>query len=186
MQLSLDKVFVGQELLYKQQPKKENDEVLKLYGEYLKKINKSGKLNPKEIIKKIRHVLWTHAGIARNEKQLKQGLKTITLLKQEVEDKGLRPVGSFTKKIMYLNRTVGMLDLAESIIRGAVERKESRGAHYREDYLKRDDKTYLINILFQKKEKKIILKSEKVPVLSKKFQNALESFEKTTNYGHIE
>ena len=36
-----------------------------------------------------------------------------------------------------------MLDYALFIVEGAINRKESRGAHYREDYPKRDDKNYL-------------------------------------------
>jgi succinate dehydrogenase / fumarate reductase flavoprotein subunit len=36
-----------------------------------------------------------------------------------------------------------MLDYAMFIVEGAINRKESRGAHYREDYPKRDDENFL-------------------------------------------
>jgi fumarate reductase flavoprotein subunit len=40
-------------------------------------------------------------------------------------------------------KTPMMLKVALCVAKGARERKESRGAHYREDYLKRDDKNWL-------------------------------------------
>ncbi len=36
-----------------------------------------------------------------------------------------------------------LLDLAEVLVVGALERKESRGAHFREDYSNRDDVNYM-------------------------------------------
>jgi succinate dehydrogenase/fumarate reductase flavoprotein subunit len=40
-----------------------------------------------------------------------------------------------------------MLDCAEAIITGALTREESRGAHFRTDYLDRDDEEWLKHIL---------------------------------------
>jgi len=40
-----------------------------------------------------------------------------------------------------------MLDCAETIILGALTRAESRGAHFRTDYIQRDDESWLKHIL---------------------------------------
>ena len=45
-----------------------------------------------------------------------------------------------------------LLDLAEATIAGGLARKESRGAHYREDFPKRDDANYLKHTLAFTKE----------------------------------
>ena len=48
-----------------------------------------------------------------------------------------------------------MLDLAESIIQSALNRKESRGSHQRTDYVNRDDENYLTHSLaYQAKNNK--------------------------------
>ena len=43
-----------------------------------------------------------------------------------------------------------MLDLAETIVAGALAREESRGAHYRTDFEKRDDVNWLAHTLILK------------------------------------
>jgi succinate dehydrogenase / fumarate reductase flavoprotein subunit len=50
-----------------------------------------------------------------------------------------------------------MLLLAEAIVRCALARLESRGAHYRADSPKRDDKNWLKHTLIWKKEEKFYL-----------------------------
>ena len=45
------------------------------------------------------------------------------------------------------------LDAAEAMLFGALNRKESRGAHYRDDYPDRDDDYYLKHTLVFKSDK---------------------------------
>jgi succinate dehydrogenase / fumarate reductase flavoprotein subunit len=61
-----------------------------------------------------------------------------------------------------------LLDNAEIIVEGALARKESRGAHYREDYAKRDDKNWLKHTFAYKTDKGV--KLEYKPVTITKFQ----------------
>jgi succinate dehydrogenase / fumarate reductase flavoprotein subunit len=56
-----------------------------------------------------------------------------------VQDKGRR----FNTDLLEAVELGFLLDLAEVIVVGALERKESRGGHFREDYQNRDDVNYM-------------------------------------------
>ncbi len=92
-----------------------------------------------------------YAGIYRNEADLLEGLRRIRALKDRFEK--VRVVDS--SRVYNLNLTDAveaghMLELAETIFVGAYARTESRGAHARTDYPKRDDAHWMRHTLAQK------------------------------------
>jgi succinate dehydrogenase / fumarate reductase flavoprotein subunit len=61
-----------------------------------------------------------------------------------------------------------MLDLADAIAMGALYRRESRGAHFREDFPTRNDEGFLVHTMLQLTDKGLQI-SEK-PVSITRFQ----------------
>ena len=95
---------------------------------------------------------WEKLGITRDEKGLLEGLQTIQELKGKMDQVGI--AGSRVCNISWndwLNMR-NLLDASEMIGRSALERKESRGAHYRNDFPEKNNKEYLKNF-FIKREK---------------------------------
>ncbi|NHI90662.1 MAG: FAD-binding protein, partial [Candidatus Thorarchaeota archaeon] len=88
-------------------------------------------------------------GVYRKSDGLEAALKMIRELKTRFKNVS---VGRSDDKFNYaLIRTLeleNMLDLAEVIAMGALMRRESRGAHWRLDYPKRDDENFLKHSLF--------------------------------------
>jgi succinate dehydrogenase / fumarate reductase flavoprotein subunit len=85
-----------------------------------------------------------NAQVFRTEGSLKQALSDIEALQERylnvsVQDKGKR----FNTDLLEAVELGFLLDLAEVIVIGALERKESRGGHFREDYAHRDDVNYM-------------------------------------------
>jgi len=85
-----------------------------------------------------------NAQVFRTEASLKQALTDIQGLQERyrnvsVQDKGKR----YNTDLLEAVELGFLLDLAEVIVVGALERKESRGGHFREDYEHRDDVNYM-------------------------------------------
>lgn len=83
-------------------------------------------------------------GIFRKEDLMQQGLQQLVELKERyqnvfIEDKGKVYNLNFFRALELEN----MLELAHVIAAGALARKESRGAHFREDYPKMDNPNFL-------------------------------------------
>jgi len=85
--------------------------------------------------------------VFRNEEQLKESLVDIKALKKRYESVGVENKGKVFNTDLLFHIELGyMLDCAEMICAGSIERKESRGAHYRTDYPKRDDENWMKHI----------------------------------------
>ena len=96
----------------------------------------------------MRRMMNTKVWIFRRGDQLESALKEVREFKQRfknirVEDKG-KPFNTGLTSALQLDF---MLDLAEVTIIGALARTESRGAHSRRDYPKRDDANWLKHTL---------------------------------------
>ena len=85
-----------------------------------------------------------NAGVYRNEGTLKQALADVKELQARyrnvtVQDKGKR----FNTDLLEAVELGFLLDLAEVLVVGALNRKESRGGHAREDFQDRDDENFM-------------------------------------------
>jgi succinate dehydrogenase/fumarate reductase flavoprotein subunit len=61
-----------------------------------------------------------------------------------------------------------MLDVSEMLVRSAIMREESRGAHYRTDYPTANHKHWFANIIIKKQNQQMLL--EKKPVIITKWK----------------
>ena len=107
--------------------------------------------DPSALRTEMQQTMDRYAGIFRTEADLAEGLKRIRALQERYQR--VRVVDQ--SKVYNLNLTdafeVGqMLKLAEVILVGAYARTESRGAHTRRDYPKRDDARWMRHTLAQK------------------------------------
>jgi succinate dehydrogenase / fumarate reductase flavoprotein subunit len=93
-----------------------------------------------------------NASVFRTEETLKQALTDIHALKERynhirVHDKGSR----YNSDLLEAIELGFLLEMAEVTVVGALNRKETRGGHAREDYPDRDDTNYMRHTMAYKK-----------------------------------
>jgi succinate dehydrogenase / fumarate reductase flavoprotein subunit len=110
----------------------------------------------------IQDLMKQNVGIIREHTKLQNGLKRIIELKNNfysnrdnINLKGFRIDDNSSENIVLTWQIKSSLITCEAIIRSALMRQESRGAHYRSDFPKLDDKRWKINIYCKKKGKKV-------------------------------
>ena len=113
--------------------------------------------------------------VFRDEAGMQQAYKTILELKDRYNSLAVHDQGRiFNTNLLFALELGFMLDTAETICVGALERKESRGAHYRTDMPDRDDENWLKHILVTKTAEGP--KIEHSPVTITKWQPQVRSY----------
>ncbi|MDQ3083531.1 MAG: FAD-binding protein [Thermoproteota archaeon] len=106
-----------------------------------------GDANPYEIRKNLTDTMDDRSYVYRNENDLIEGLKRIRTLKslswKHVDDQAKEYNTNFIN-VMEID---SMMRVAEIVLMGAINRRESRGAHARIDYPNRDDNNFLKHTL---------------------------------------
>ncbi|HOW41605.1 MAG TPA: fumarate reductase/succinate dehydrogenase flavoprotein subunit [Bacteroidales bacterium] len=95
-----------------------------------------GKQNATSFHKRLGKIMWDHCGMSRNEAGLKEALKLIAELKEEFW-KDLNVPGTqneVNQELEKAGRVADLFELAELLVNDALNRKESCGAHFREEF----------------------------------------------------
>ena len=129
----------------------EFDEAEKTAKEKLNKLmSVRGTQSPTSFHKRLGQILWNYSGMKRNGNGLNKALKEIKELQEEFW-RDVRVAGELydlNHELEKASRIADFFDLAQLIVLDALNRKESCGAHFREEYQteegepKRDDKNY--------------------------------------------
>jgi succinate dehydrogenase / fumarate reductase flavoprotein subunit len=82
-------------------------------------------------------LLWQHAGIVRDGKEFAAGLEALAALREQAADLDIE--GAPERGVEFAYNLRFMLPVAEAVLRGALLREESRGAHYRKDFPEEQD-----------------------------------------------
>ena len=91
----------------------------------------SGESLIEDLKSKLKATMWQNVGIYRNEESLNKALKDIKQIEQEFNKPDYcANIGEYELRNMII--------VAKLVIKSALQRKESRGAHYRTDFLQTD------------------------------------------------
>jgi L-aspartate oxidase len=98
-----------------------------------------------EEIGQLQKAMWAFAGLLRHDSTLRQGLAA-----QAECEAGLAPFVEQGKTSRRLVEGLALSRVAHAILRSALARTESRGAHFRNDYPQRDDEHFQRHSIFDR------------------------------------
>ena len=111
-------------------------------------LNKKGRERIATLREEMQKSMERSAGIYRDGASLGQGMDEIRRLQERYADLAIEDHSrTFNTERIAVLELACMLDVAESIVTAATRREESRGAHQRTDFPKRDDVRYLAHSL---------------------------------------
>jgi len=118
--------------------------------------NSTGGENVAALRSELQGVMQNHFGVFRNEEFMREGVKKLADLRSRIENAELTDKSQVynTARIEALELH-NLFEVAEATAITAEERKESRGAHARDDYPDRDDENWLCHSIYYPDEKRV-------------------------------
>jgi L-aspartate oxidase len=89
------------------------------------------------VIAQLKGAMWACAGVLRDERSLRAGLVAQSECAAALEQ--ITRKGGSCRRVV---EALALSSVAEAILKSALARQESRGAHFREDYPRRDDQNF--------------------------------------------
>ncbi|HKY04403.1 MAG TPA: fumarate reductase/succinate dehydrogenase flavoprotein subunit [Blastocatellia bacterium] len=106
--------------------------------------------NPYRIQHELQEFMQDLVGIVRKEEEMARALEMITGLRERARRAGVYGNREFNPGWHIALDLKSLLTVSEAITRAAIERRESRGAQYREDYPDKDESLGQVNIIIKK------------------------------------
>jgi L-aspartate oxidase len=106
-------------------------------GDAPKALSPSEEKRVESIISKLQSAMWAHAGLLRDEQSLREGVAIHTACESQIAE-----IAASGKGGRRLEEAQAISGVARAVLHSALARQESRGAHFRNDFPRRDDENF--------------------------------------------
>jgi succinate dehydrogenase / fumarate reductase flavoprotein subunit len=116
----------------------------------LEPFERDPKEGPYQVQQDLQEMMQNLVGIVRNEAEMKQALDALELLKQRAARVGVQGNREYNNGWHTALDLSSQLIVSEAVARAALEREESRGAHFREDRPEKSEEFGKFNIRIER------------------------------------
>jgi succinate dehydrogenase / fumarate reductase flavoprotein subunit len=153
----------------------DNDKIEIVAREALAPFDRSNGENPYQVQKDLQDTMQDLVGIVRNESEMREALETINGLKKRAENAAVPGNREYNPGWHTALDLKNLLTVSEAITRAALERKESRGAQFREDYPEKDERFGSVNTIISKgADRSMQIRMEPLPEMPDYLRQVIE------------
>lgn len=128
---------------------KTNNEQVKAEASRIESLIKKGSIKPEKFKENIKKLMWEKVAIVRDEKTLNEGLKNLQDMQKELDNLDVSDKKQYNTELVTALEVINMLEICILIVKSAILRRESRGAHFRSDFPESKDE-WKKSIIFNK------------------------------------
>lgn len=134
----------------------------------------TGNENPYSIHNDLQECMQALVGIIRTEGELRKALEEITVFKQRLARVKVTGGREFNPGWHLALDLHSLLSVSEAVTLGAIERKESRGGHTRDDYPFADDRYGKLNVVIRRQAGQLTVNQEPLPEMPDELKQLLQ------------
>ena len=113
---------------------KTNENQVKEESKRIDALIKEGSIKPQEFKENIKKLMWEKVAIVREEKTLNEALKELQEMENELDNLDVSDKKQYNNELVTALEVINMVEICILVVKSAILRRESRGAHYRSDY----------------------------------------------------
>ena len=118
---------------------KSNDEMFEAEKERIENLIKPGSIKASEFKENIKKLMWQKVAIVRDEKGLNEALKQLLEMQKNLDNLDVSAKSQYNSELLTALEVINMVEICILVVKSAILRRESRGAHFRSDYPESDD-----------------------------------------------
>ena len=130
---------------------KSNYEMVKKEASRIDSLIKKGSIKPHEFKNNIKKLMWEKVSIVRDEKTLNEALAELQKMQKDFDKLDVNDQKQYNTELITALEVINMVELCILVVKSAIIRRESRGAHYRSDFPDSKDE-WKKSIIINKKE----------------------------------
>lgn len=118
----------------KQTEFKTNEEMVENEASRIQGIIKKGTIKPQEFKNRIKNLMWDKVAIVRDEKTLNEALRELLEMQKELDSLDVKEKKQYNTELVTALEVINMVEICILVVKSAILRRESRGAHFRSDF----------------------------------------------------